>query len=94
MLSNVICTAWLSTAVTDSPPLRYDTGDDVDAGAGLEQFAGEMRQPAGTGIGIVELARIGFGVVDELLQRLGRKRRVHHEDLKALATPWRPAQNP
>ena len=58
--------------------------DDVDAGARLEQFGGEMRQAARAGVGVVELARIGLGVVEEFLQRLGRERRLHHQDLEAL----------
>ena len=43
--------------------------DDVDAGRRLEQLAGHMRQAAGAGMRVVELARTALRVGDELARR-------------------------
>jgi hypothetical protein len=52
-------------------PVRH--ADDIDAGARLEELGGEMRQATDSGMGIVELAGVGLGLIDELLERLGRE---------------------
>ena len=59
----------------------------LGAAAQHEQLAREMRQAAGAGVRVVDLAGIGLGVVDELLDRLPGRRRMHHQDLEALGDP-------
>ena len=54
----------------------------VDAGHRLEQLAGNVVASAGAGRRHVEFTGIGLGIGDELGNRLGRKRRVHHHDVR------------
>jgi hypothetical protein len=54
---------------------------DVDLGFGLEEFRREMGGRAEAGIGVVELAGIGFCVGDQLGHGLRRKFRIDHEDI-------------
>ena len=58
---------------------------DVDMRRGLEQFAGEMRrEPIARG-GVVELARIGLGEIDQFLQRMRRHAEIDHEHVRLRA---------
>ena len=50
-----------------------------EAGELLEQFAGEVAHRAGAGRAVGQLARIGLGVGDELLERLRRHRGVNDD---------------
>ena len=52
----------------------------VDAGHHLEQLAGHMGPGPVAGRRHVDLARIGLGIGDELGNRLGRNRWIHHHD--------------
>ena len=52
----------------------------VDAGHHLEQFGGDVGDPADAARTVGELARIGLGIGDELGNRLGRNRRIYHHD--------------
>ena len=55
--------------------------DHVDAGHHLEQLAGDMLRRAVAGRRHVDLAGIGFGIGDELGNRLGRNRWIDlHDD--------------
>ena len=47
----------------------------VDPGHHLEHLGGDVVGVAGAGRGVIDLARVGLGVGDELGNRLGRKRR-------------------
>src|SRR5262245_35466068 len=63
----------------------------IDAGHHLEQFAGHMGRCSGSSRRHVDLAWIGFGVSDELVNRLVRYRWVYHHDVsKADDAPDRP----
>ena len=55
--------------------------DHVDAGHHLEQLAGHMVRASDAGRRQVDLARIGLGIGDELGNRLGRNRWIHHHDI-------------
>ena len=48
------------------------------AGFLLEQFRGDMCDPAYSARTIGEFTRIGFGIGDELWNRIGRNRRMYH----------------
>ena len=52
---------------------------DVDARHQLQQFAADMRRRAVGARGVVELARIGFGVIDQFAHALHRQRRMHQQ---------------
>ncbi len=54
---------------------------DVESGLGLEQGAQEMRRRAEAGA-VVELARVGLGVGDELRDRLRRHVGPDHHDVR------------
>ena len=54
------------------------------AAAQHEQLADQMRQAARAGVGVVDLAGVGLAVIDELLERLPRRVRIHDENLEAL----------
>ena len=56
--------------------------DDVGAGVDLEQLAGEMPGAAVAARTERQLARIGLGVGDELLDRIHRQRRVDHQHVR------------
>ena len=64
MTGNEILHRRTGAAVGDVP--------NVGLGQKLEQLAGEMMRGAGAGGAVVQLARVGLGVGDELGQRLGR----------------------
>ena len=53
---------------------------EIDARHEPEQFARDMLRAANAGGCHVDLARIGFGVGDELRHGLGRKVRQHFHD--------------
>ena len=53
----------------------------VDAGHHLEQLAGYMGGVPVPARRHVDLARIGLGIGDELGNRLGRNRWIHHHDM-------------
>jgi hypothetical protein len=55
--------------------------DHVDASHHLEQLAGHMAPGSVAGRRHVDLARIGFGVGDELGDRLDRHRGIHLHDI-------------
>ena len=52
----------------------------VDAGHHLEQFGGDVGDPADAARTVGELARIRLGIGDELGNRLGRNRWMYHHD--------------
>src|SRR5215831_9662354 len=53
----------------------------VDPGHHLEEFPGHVTETSDAARRHVELARIRFGVSDELRNRCGRNRWVHHHDV-------------
>ena len=59
--------------------------ENVDAGEALERLAGENARGVTAAIG--ELARVGFGVGDQLGKRLHRDRRVDHHHQREAADP-------
>src|SRR5262249_3870963 len=56
-------------------------GREVDAGGGLEQLDGEMREGAGAGRAVIDLAGVGAGVGDQLRQRAHAERGVDDQNL-------------
>jgi len=52
----------------------------VDAGHDLEQLARDMGRTADTTRGHIDFARIGFGIDNELGNRIGRNRWIHGQD--------------
>ena len=67
-------------SVIASPAPRYGTCTMIGrADQRLEQFAGEMRHGSGASRPVGELAGIGLGVSDQLLERLHRHRRMHRD---------------
>ena len=56
-----------------------NVGDVRHADQLLEQLAGQIGHGAGAGRAVGQLGRIGPGVVDELLERVGGHRLVHHD---------------
>ena len=66
-MPSIVMSTWpASTAVTDLPPLLYGTPTTSMPARAFEQLDGEMRQPANTRVGDVELARIGLGEGDHV----------------------------
>jgi len=61
------------------PAIRYV--HEVGAGHDFEQLAGDMVGAANTGRAITNSTGIGLGTGDELRNRLGWNRRVHHHDV-------------
>jgi len=55
--------------------------DHIDAGHHFEQLARNVGATADAGRRHVEFAGIGLGIGDELGNRLGRNRQVHHHDV-------------
>ena len=55
---------------------------DVDAGLQLEQLARDVAGGADALRRIGQLAGIGLGVGDQLLDRFRRHRRMHHQDVR------------
>src|SRR5262245_53819559 len=53
----------------------------VDPGHHLEEFPGHVTETSDAARRHIELARIRFGVSDELRNRCGRNRWVHHHDV-------------
>ena len=60
MPSIVVSTALDSTAVTDSPPLRYGTPVILLPLRSMNSSPTKMRQAARAGVGVVDLAGIGL----------------------------------
>ena len=75
------CTCPPSRSVSAGACAAIRHVDHVDAGHHLEQLAGHMGRGPVAGRRHVELARIGLGIGDELGNRLGRNRWIHHHDV-------------
>ncbi len=58
--------------------------DDVRAGARNEQLRGQVRQPADAGMCVIQLARVGLDVIEQLLDAGDAQRGIDHQDLEAL----------
>ncbi len=54
---------------------------DVDAGLGFQRFHGQVRLAAAAVRGVIELAGVGLGVGDQLLEVVGRHGRVGQQQL-------------
>src|SRR5262245_46126037 len=57
--------------------------DHIDFRDDLEQFGGHVGHGANAGRSKVDLARIGFRMGNKFGDCLGRKRWVHHQDMRA-----------
>jgi hypothetical protein len=57
--------------------------DHIDSRHDLEQFGGHVGHGANAGRSEVDLARIGFGIRNKFGDCLGRKRWVHHQNMRA-----------
>ncbi len=60
----------------------------VDARHRLEKLAGEVAGAAGAARAEVELARLRFRERDELRDRVGLHRRIHHQDMGRRGDLW------
>ena len=83
MLSKIRSTTPDCSAVQDWAPPGYGMCDHVDLGDVFEHLSRQMMQAADAGRAVVQLAGIGFGVGDELLEVMDRQVRAHREDERA-----------
>ena len=78
MVANMNCMRPASRSLSASAPL-YGTCAASAPDALAQHVAGQVRRRADAGRAVVELAGIGLGVGDELVERLRRQRGMHHQ---------------